>query len=178
MPSLGERKLFKGEKTPRIYAYNPSKNYYGFYSYKEAINRRLIRDVYTLEQLGFTGEIDNRARSLRENIISILELKASTNINQNLIYDAISKLNNMSDEELSKFGKENYNLIQHYFEYNDSGNNTLDMDARLYLLVEMLGINPLDSKYKNVDVANRYDIKVIDKMDSQYQKVALKDIKL
>lgn len=185
MPELGEKKLFKGETVSRVYAFNPSKNFYGFYSQKQVMYQRLITDKDLYVKLGFSDENNNRARALRENITDVLELKASSNVSEKLIYDAKSILNGMSDAALEKFGKDNYSLIQHYFKYEDSGNDFVDMDARLFLLLEKLGINPLDDKYRNdkKEVLKQhklddYDSDVIDAMERHEDDIGLYKIEL
>lgn len=180
MPELGDKKLFKGETVPRVYAFNPSKNFYGFYSQKQIWYQGLITDINAYVKLGFSDENNNRARALRENITDVLELKASSNISEKLIYDAKSILNGMSDAALEKFGKDNYTLIQHYFKYEDSGNDFVDMDARLFLLIEKLGINPLDDKYKNdkKEILKQHKLDDYDKNIEEAQERHKKDIGL
>ncbi len=145
MPEIGDIKYIKGRK--KIFAFNPEKGIARYYGAKTIYTRSYITSKELVEEK-FQSAHTNKARALRENIIDTVRTKISTSFNEYaLVDDVTSILNTFSDDRLKEFADENKDLIGYFFSYEDSSINTSDMDARLFLLLQKLGIDPYNPKY-------------------------------
>lgn len=137
----------KNLRNYKVFAFNPEKGIARYYGYKTVYTRSYISSKELVEEK-FQSEHMNKARALRENIIDTVRTKISESFNEfALVDDVTSILNTYSDKELKDFAEKNKALIGYFFSYEDSSINTSDMDARLFLLLKQLGIDPTNKKY-------------------------------
>ena len=193
MPELGDiiniktKKVYKqGEldfskikniRNYRQYVFNPAKGVARYYSLRETFENVYIKDKYIVER-DYSYKESNKARALRDNIISTIELKISDDYNDyTIMSDVRNKLNLMDDKQLTKFADDNYNLIQHFFKYEDSAIGSSDMDARLFLLLSALGLDPNDNKYKMNKGNVEQSVKLLKNMENQLYKVDLENVR-
>ena len=190
MPELGDiiniktKKVYKeGEldfskikniRNYRQFVFNPAKGVARYYSLRETFENVYIKDQYIIDR-DYSSTQSNKARALRDNIISSIELKISNNFNDYVIMgDVKNILNLMTDDELTKFADKNYDLIQHFFKYEDSKIGSSDMDARLFLLLSALGLDPNDKRYRtNTNATEEDTVKLLKNMEQQMYKVDL-----
>ena len=158
MPEIGDVKRIKGRK--KIFAFNPEKGIARYYGEKTIYTRSYITSKELVEQK-FQSAHTNKARALRENIVDTVRTKISESFNEyTLVDDVTSILNTYSDEKLKQFADDNKELIGYFFSYEDSTINTSDMDARLFLLLQKLGIDPYNPRYAGDIDINGNDVHV------------------
>lgn len=150
MAQIGEKRSINinGKWRRRTYGYNPSTGKFAWYSRKGIYSRGIITSER--EYAPFRDIVKrNRASALRKNIVDTVRLRSSNTIYNQKLGDAFEEaLNKMSDDEIQTFSEEYYNLIQAYFKYeSEAPAGSVEMDGRIALLGEVLGINVNDSEF-------------------------------